>query len=336
MENENKKPNKTSVETKKTTTKKPNTTKATGTKSAAKKTNATKSTNAVKAPAKKASPKKATGTTKKATTSSNATKSTKAKTTTKTTPKKTTTGVKKTTTKTVIAPKKATQKKETPKVVAPKVEEVKKIEVVEEITVEIEPVIQEEMVVEKVESMTPKAETKKEVKSVENLLNREKMMTLVVSILLIIFLSIYLFQIRKDNEEKKINTSYLVTNNLVAKELTLVNDLKNLNPTKSYYFVFINYQGDKANYDLETGIKDIINKYRIKDSFYYLNVTSTKDDSNLIGKINESLGVNIRNVPALLYFNEDGLVDYVRRDDDNMIEAGDFQKMLDIWEFKAN
>ena len=69
------------------------------------------------------------------------------------------------------------------------------------------------------------------------------------------------------------------------------------------------------------------------DQFYYLNVTSIKEKENYIEDINKSLALDakIKQVPTIVYIKEGKVVDIIERNDDNMMNVGDFQKLLDIY-----
>ena len=54
---------------------------------------------------------------------------------------------------------------------------------------------------------------------------------------------------------------------------------------------------------------------------------------NYIDKINKSLKLEeeIKQVPTIVYIREGKVVDIIERSDDNMMNVGDFQKLLDIF-----
>ena len=138
-------------------------------------------------------------------------------------------------------------------------------------------------------------------------------------------------------EEKKLSTSYLLSSGTISleiKNLDEVNQILSEPPTE--YFVLITYTGNEDTYDLETGIKPIIDDYKLSDSFYYLNIESIMDSDNYLTRLNNAFNTSeITTVPIILYYRDGQLVDTVTRDDDNVINAGDFQKLLDIYEYEG-
>ena len=84
---------------------------------------------------------------------------------------------------------------------------------------------------------------------------------------------------------------------------------------------------------MEKELKSIIVDYKLSDKFYYLNVTDIKDDKDVIDKINDSLGLEgkeITKIPTIIYVKEGNIVDVITRDDDHLMNAGDFEKLLEI------
>ncbi len=134
-------------------------------------------------------------------------------------------------------------------------------------------------------------------------------------------------------KENKVATSYLVKEKIVSKE---INDLSEVNdvfleaPTN--YFVYVSFTGDEDIYNMEKELKSLIIDYNLNDLFYYLNISSIKDDKELISKVNEALnlnGIKITNIPTIIYFKDREAIDVIKRSDDNIMNAGDFQKLLD-------
>ena len=60
------------------------------------------------------------------------------------------------------------------------------------------------------------------------------------------------------------------------------------------------------------------------------------EEDNYLTRLNNAFNTDkITTVPIILYFKEGKLVDTVTRDDNNVINAGDFQKLLDIYEYEG-
>ena len=74
----------------------------------------------------------------------------------------------------------------------------------------------------------------------------------------------------------------------------------------------------------------------MSDSFYYLNIENIMDQDNYLTRLNNAFNTDkISTVPIILYYKNGELVNTVTRDDDNIINAGDFQKLLDIYEYEG-
>ena len=133
--------------------------------------------------------------------------------------------------------------------------------------------------------------------------------------------------------------SYLVSSgtiSLTIHNLDEVNQVLFSNETPDKYFVLINYTKNEDNYNLEKDLKNIIDNYKLNDSFYYLDVTDLKNsNNNYIDEINKTFKTkDIKSIPTILYYENGSLKEVVKRIDNNTINAGDFQKLLDIYEFE--
>ena len=92
---------------------------------------------------------------------------------------------------------------------------------------------------------------------------------------------------------------------------------------------------EKSTKDEITPI-DYLDKYKLNDSFYYLNVKSIMDEDNYLNRLNNAFNTDkIKKVPTILYYRNGKIVDVVTRNDNNIINAGDFQKLLDIYGYEG-
>lgn len=182
-------------------------------------------------------------------------------------------------------------------------------------------------------------ENKKDTEKKTNITNlsTQSILMIIGGFLLIALVGIYIYKWQIVKTEEKYMNSYLInsgTINLEIKNLDEVNQIMTESPNE--YFVLITYTGDKDTYELETGIKELIDKYKLSDSFYYLNVESIKTEDNYLTRINNAFNTDkIKKVPVILYYRNGEIVDVVTRDDSNCINAGDFQKLLDIYEYEG-
>lgn len=184
----------------------------------------------------------------------------------------------------------------------------------------------------KTDAKTKEKKVTKEVKKISR-----KTLIIIVSIFVaIILLALYFYKWYDVKKEEKLRDSYLLTTdtvNLEIKSLDEVNQV--LSEAPNDYFVLINYTGNEDTYKLEEGLKLIIDNYKLGDRFYYYNAKKLIDEDNYLAQLNKSFNTDkIKSVPIILYYQDGKLIDTVSRIDNNKINAGDFQKLLDIYEFE--
>ena len=184
------------------------------------------------------------------------------------------------------------------------------------------------------------AKTKEETKEVEKAkqtIPRKKIYIIIGIIVVAILIGIYIYWLQGDRDEERYSTSYLLSSGTVSLEIKNLDEVDQiLSESPTEYFVLITYTGAEETYNLEQDIKTIIDNYKLSDSFYYLNIESMMETDNYLTRLNNTFDTNmITTVPIILYFRDGQLVDTVTRDDDNIINAGDFQKLLDIYEYEG-
>ena len=159
----------------------------------------------------------------------------------------------------------------------------------------------------------------------------------VVTVLISIFLlSYFAYATYKNFMNDQISKSYLVNKKLVKKQYNVEEDLSELKNLSGERFIYISYTDNKDIYNLEKDLKDLIKEYDLSDKFYYVNINSIKNDDNVINAINNLLEIEeglITKVPTIIYVNKNNEIlrnNVITRLDDNLMEKGDFQKLLDI------
>ena len=86
---------------------------------------------------------------------------------------------------------------------------------------------------------------------------------------------------------------------------------------------------------MEKELSKVIKKYNLSESMYFINVNTIKEEKDYINKLNNILGLKdvvITQVPTIIYY-KDGVVNkgnIITRSDNNIMNASDFQKLLDI------
>ncbi|MEG1150172.1 MAG: DUF6568 family protein [Bacilli bacterium] len=177
----------------------------------------------------------------------------------------------------------------------------------------------------------------KKLKKDEKLVTKKNYLIIGIVVLFVVLFGIYVYSWYNVKQEEKLSESYLIKNDSVSlkiKNLDEVNQILSEPPTE--YFILISYTNNKDTYNLEKGLKPIIDKYALGDRFYYLNVTDIMKEDNYLVRINNAFKTDvIKRVPIILYYKDGVLASdgVVLRNDSNPINAGDFQKLLDIHEF---
>lgn len=177
----------------------------------------------------------------------------------------------------------------------------------------------------------------KEVSGAQQIFSNKNILIIVCVILALILVIFYGYRVNKLKETDILSKSYLLDSGTVSleiKNLDEVNQILAESPTE--YFVLISYTGNKDTNNLEKGLKRILDKYKLNDSFYYLNVKDIMNEDNYINRLNNAFNTDkIKKVPTILYFKDGKVVDVVTRYDNNVINASDFQKLLDIYGYEG-
>lgn len=188
-------------------------------------------------------------------------------------------------------------------------------------------------------SSTPKrtTEEKREVAVAKQKISRNKILIGSAIVVVLILLGFYIYQWQKVKNQEKYMNSYLLDSGTVSLEIKNLDEVSQiLTESPNEYFVLITYTGDKETYELEEDIKNIIDDYKLSDSFYYLNIKNLLKEDNYLNRLNNAFNTDkITAVPIILYYKDDVLIDTVSRVDDNIINAGDFQRILDIYEYEG-
>ena len=185
--------------------------------------------------------------------------------------------------------------------------------------------------------VTPKKEEKKEVVKEEKVIKEENKVTepkldykmILIIILALLIVVIGIAKIGGVFENKDYTKSYLLKNKIITNELKKEDISSTLQNKETFIFITSLNQEEEYNeeeYNLEKDLKKVIKDNDLKDNFYiYL-----KDENT---NLRELFGIEENTkTPTILYFKNGNFVDKVERQDEKMIEAGDFAKLLDMYE----
>ena len=155
-----------------------------------------------------------------------------------------------------------------------------------------------------------------------------------VVVVVMILLTLYGFAWYNVLRENRVSTSYLVKEKIISNEIQSLEEVSDVfSEAPNSYFIYISYTGSEEIYNMEKGLKKVINKYELNDKIYYLNVTTIKEQEDYIDDINKSLNLDkkkVKKVPTIVYIKDGEVVDIITRSDDNIMNVGDFEKLLDV------
>lgn len=149
-----------------------------------------------------------------------------------------------------------------------------------------------------------------------------------------ILLTLYGFAWYNVLKEGKVSQSYLVKEKVISNEIQSLDEVDAIfAEVPEDYFIYISYTGSEEIYNMEKGLKKVINKYELNDKIYYLNVTSIKEKEGYIDDINKALNLDkkkVKKVPTIVYIKDGEVVDIITKSDNNIMNVGDFEKLLDV------
>lgn len=153
-----------------------------------------------------------------------------------------------------------------------------------------------------------------------------------------ILIMLYIFSWYNVKKEEKYMKSYLLSTKTIESK---VDDLETLKAAISEsplsYFIYISYTGSEDIYNLERSLKRTIDKYKINDIFYYVDLTKecNNKEASYVKDINEMFKVDIENIPLIIYVNEGKVKQVISSRKDSLFKIEDFQSLLDKNEFET-
>ena len=154
-----------------------------------------------------------------------------------------------------------------------------------------------------------------------------------------ILLVLYVFEWYQVKKEEKLVNSYLITSKTINYKIEDLSSLTQIRQeAPSSYFIFLSYTKDEEVYNLEKNLKRVIDKYKLNDVFYYVDVTNIMEQETYLDNIKSALGVSILDkIPAIIYVHEgkileSNVLDGVGKD---ILKVEDLEDILEIYEFEA-
>ncbi len=152
-----------------------------------------------------------------------------------------------------------------------------------------------------------------------------------------ILLAVYIFSWYNVKKEERLMVSYLISSNTIENSIADLNSLSQIRQeAPSSYFIYISYTGDEEVYNLEKGLKKLIDKYGINDIFYYVNLTDLKDkNTNYLEEIAHNLEISsLANLPAIIYVKDGNIVRVLDGVNNTKLTTEHFKKLLDEYDFE--
>ena len=206
---------------------------------------------------------------------------------------------------------------------------------------EIKPSVKEESkisekpeVMENVLEKSPVYETRRTIKKAIPLSNYLIAAIIIVWVVIIAYVG---YELSRRHQENLYQEGYFIHEKIDIKKLSLTQSIKILQDQKETTFILFNYRGYEETYQLEKDLWKIMNDYHIAKNFYYVDLTDENGTLNcdMTCVLNTSFHItNFKNVPAVAYYANGTLIDVAQREDKKVLEAADFVKLLDSYEFK--
>lgn len=147
---------------------------------------------------------------------------------------------------------------------------------------------------------------------------------LLIMIIVVVALTFLIFNINKNYQTEKLETSYLANYLTVVKTEELSNILSE---PSSELFLFVTKTNDENVFNLEKDLKKIIKKHDLRDNFILLDYT---DESN-VEELNKILKSDIETLPAIIYIKNGEFIKSIDSKE-SLLKSSDFEKMLDEYE----
>ena len=147
---------------------------------------------------------------------------------------------------------------------------------------------------------------------------------LLIMIIVVVSLTFLIFNINKNYQTEKLETSYLANYLTVVKTEELSNILSE---PSSELFIFVTKTNDENIFNLEKDLKKIIKKHDLRDNFILLDYT---DESN-VEELNKILKSDIETIPAIIYIKNGEFIKSIDSKE-SLLKSSDFEKMLDEYE----
>ena len=96
--------------------------------------------------------------------------------------------------------------------------------------------------------------------------------------------------------------------------------------------------GTEEEFNLEKKLKTMVNDYKLQDHFVLFQAVGDNcgsiDDKGSVKVQSLRLEKGLSKLPTIIYYKNGKVVDYIEREDEQMMSEQDFAQLLDKYEFK--
>lgn len=191
------------------------------------------------------------------------------------------------------------------------------------------------------EVVAKKTAEKKEEQHASNLAHEVPFMNYIIAFIIILWICILVFlgvHFYQKHQEERYDSGYFNSANVGVQKVSINQVYEKLgNASEEEFFVLFNFRGEKEYYDLEKELETIIRDNELEKKFYYVDVTDYAGtyNCNVVCIVNQTLETTLfEHLPAIAYIKNNKIVDIAQREDENVLQAADFMKLLDMYELK--
>ena len=147
---------------------------------------------------------------------------------------------------------------------------------------------------------------------------------LIIMLVMVVVITFSITHLGNTYKDRKLEKSYLYK---YVNDVTLdeVNNI--LTEPSSELFILITKTNDELVYNVEKDLKKVIKDHDLRDNFIYIEFNQSIN----LDTLNNTLGSNIKSVPAIIYYKNGNLITSVDSDD-GLLNSGDFEYILDSYE----
>lgn len=160
-----------------------------------------------------------------------------------------------------------------------------------------------------------------------------KYFNFVLLMVAIVLVALIVSNLYKNHQNNKLGTSVFSSSGLSIQYDDIDNTLSEM-PSDS--FILISFVKNENVKKMESELKKAVVNNGLESNLYYLDATDLMYEENYIQKLNDKFSLNDANkidvLPALLYFQDGTFKRTVTSTESRMIEADDFNKLLDNYE----